>query len=149
MKLHSLVKIKTKRKKRLGRGESSGKGKTSGRGAKGQKKHEKVKAGFEGGQLPIYLRLPELPGVGNPPLRKSFTITTSQLNKLSAGSVVDEKNLKAAGLLPKSARSVKIKIKIVATKPVNKPLKVALAASSQAKKLILEAGGELKHESST
>jgi large subunit ribosomal protein L15 len=65
MNLSDLPKIKTKKLRRVGRGESSGKGKTSGRGAKGQKQHGNVKIGFEGGQLPIYKRLPQRRGKGN------------------------------------------------------------------------------------
>ena len=50
---------------RVGRGEGS-KGKTSGRGAKGQTKRNHVRPGFEGGQLPLYMRLPKLRGFKNP-----------------------------------------------------------------------------------
>lgn len=59
--LNNLKKIKTQGRKRVGRGIGSGKGKTSGRGVKGQKArtgHSTVK-GFEGGQTPIYMRLPK------------------------------------------------------------------------------------------
>ena len=89
MNLNKLAKIKTRGKKRIGRGESSGKGKTSGRGAKGQKQHGKVKIGFEGGQLPIYKRLPQRRGKGNTRKNKIITFTTGQLNRLQEGSVVD------------------------------------------------------------
>ncbi|OGY21906.1 MAG: 50S ribosomal protein L15 [Candidatus Woykebacteria bacterium GWB1_45_5] len=146
MQLHKLPKLKTRSKKRVGRGESSGKGKTSGRGAKGQKKRETVKAGFEGGQLPLYRRLPQRRGVGNQPKVRSLTITTAELNKLRGGSVVDEKNLRMAGLVPKSTR--KIKIKVVANTKLEKDLKVALPVSKSAKKLILEAGGKVTDENS-
>ena len=70
MKLESLPKITQKRRKRLGRGFGSGKGKTAGRGTKGQKAREKVKFGFEGGQLPLTKRLPLRRGKGrNKPLK--------------------------------------------------------------------------------
>jgi large subunit ribosomal protein L15 len=144
MQLHNLLKLKTRSKKRVGRGESSGKGKTAGKGAKGQKKRESVKMGFEGGQLPLYRRLPQRRGVGNQSLVESLTITTGELNKLREGSVVDEKNLRQLSLVPKSARN--IKIKIVATGKLEKALKIALPTTKQAKKLILAAGGKVTDE---
>lgn len=59
-----LVKIKSKSKKRVGRGMSSGQGKTSGRGTKGQKSRSghNIPKRFEGGQTPLSMRLPKLPG---------------------------------------------------------------------------------------
>lgn len=65
MKLHELMKIKTKNRKRLGRGLGSGKGKTVGRGTKGQKARGKMPAGFVG-NLPLYKKLPLRRGKGNP-----------------------------------------------------------------------------------
>jgi len=147
MQLHELAKLKTRPKKRVGRGESSGKGKTSGRGASGQKKREATKAGFEGGQLPLYRRLPQLRGVGNASKVKSITITTAQLNKLAKVNLVDDESLRVAGLVPKSAKASKIKI--VAGGKLEKALKVAVPASSGAKKLILAAGGKITNEDST
>ena len=144
MQLHNLLKLKTRSKKRVGRGEGSGKGKTAGKGAKGQKKRESVKMGFEGGQLPLYRRLPQRRGVGNQSLVESLTITTGELNKLREGSTVDEKNLRQSSLVPKSARN--IKIKIVATGKLEKALKIALPTTKRAKKLILVAGGEIVNE---
>ena len=58
MNLSTLPKITESSKKRLGRGYGSGKAKTSGRGTKGQRSKEKIKFGFEGGQLPLIKRLP-------------------------------------------------------------------------------------------
>ena len=60
----------------MGRGEGS-KGKTSGRGAKGQTKRNHVRPGFEGGQLPLYMRLPKLRGFKNPRSRSSSRSSTS------------------------------------------------------------------------
>ena len=68
MKLHELIKVKAKLKKRLGRGLGSGKGKTGGRGTKGQKARGKIPASFIGGTLPLYKRLPLKRGKGNPKL---------------------------------------------------------------------------------
>jgi len=144
MDLHSLKKIKFKSKKRVGRGESSGKGKTSGRGASGQKKREKVKAGFEGGQLPIYLRLPQQRGIGNQPRITAVTISTQQLNKLPEKSIVNEKSLREVGLINKSKKM--IKIKIVATGKLQKALQLELPASKKAKELFIKAGGKVTNE---
>lgn len=93
------------RKKRLGRGTGSGKGKTSGRGVKGQKAREGVSLnGFEGGQLPIYRRLPKR-GFKNI-FRKVYapinldTIEQAFVDgKLAAGETVTEESLHKAGLI--------------------------------------------------
>jgi len=146
MKLNELIKIKLKQKKRIGRGESSGKGKTAGRGAKGQKKRGKVKPGFEGGQLPIYKRLPQRRGVGNAQKVESITITFDQLNTLLAGSTADEKSLQQAGLVSKNKRGVKIKV--VASGKLEKKLKVNLPTSKAARLQIEKAGGEVVYEDS-
>ena len=93
------------RKKRLGRGIGSGKGKTSGRGVKGQKAREGVSLnGFEGGQLPLYRRMPKR-GFKNI-FRKVFApVNLAKIEKaiadgkLKAAAVIDEKILAAAGLV--------------------------------------------------
>jgi large subunit ribosomal protein L15 len=141
MKLHELIKIKLKQKKRIGRGESSGKGKTAGCGAKGQKKREKIKTGFEGGQLPIYKRLPQKRGVGNAPKAESITITTDQLNTFPTGSTIDEKSLREAGVVSKNKRG--IKIKVVAGGKLEKKLKVDFPTSKAARSQIEKAGGKV------
>ena len=146
MELSQLIKIKTKSKKRIGRGESSGKGKTSGRGAKGQKKRGKVALGFEGGQLPIYLRLPQQRGIGNKPRVKSITVSTDQLNKLSTKEPVTEKNLQENDLVPRSSNI--IKVKIVAAGKLEKALQVNLPTSKKAKEIIENAGGKVTYENS-
>lgn len=91
MKLHELSPVAgaTHYKKRLGRGTSSGTGKTSGRGQKGQNSRTGggVRLGFEGGQTPLFKRLPKR-GFTNY-FRKEFAIINlSDLNTYSAGTVV-------------------------------------------------------------
>jgi large subunit ribosomal protein L15 len=147
MDLNRLPKIKTKKLRRVGRGESSGKGKTSGRGAKGQKQHGKVKIGFEGGQLPIYKRLPQRRGKGNIQKNKAITITTGQLNKLPTGSTVDSGSLAKFGFLSKSTKVAKFKI--VFGGKLEKKLKVTFPTSKKAKSLIEKVGGKLVNENST
>ena len=144
MKLDNLQKTKKKSKKRVGRGYSSGKGKTAGRGEKGQKKRGKINVGFEGGQLPIYKRLPQKRGTGNYAVSQRITITTNQLNFLPKNILVDEKSLVEAGFIPQSFR--KPKVKIVAKGMVEKPLKVALPTTKKAESIIKKAGGNLVNE---
>ena len=93
------------RKKRLGRGIGSGKGKTSGRGVKGQKAREGVSLnGFEGGQLPIYRRLPKR-GFTNifrkvyAPVNLGAVEKAIVDGKLDAGQPVNEEALRKAGLV--------------------------------------------------
>ena len=81
----------THRKKRIGRGIGSGKGKTGGRGVKGQKSRSGVTInGFEGGQMPIYMRLPKR-GF-NAPNRKTFQeLSIANLNRAIAAGKIDSK----------------------------------------------------------
>lgn len=93
--------------KRLGRGIGSGKGKTSGKGVKGQKAREGVALnGFEGGQLPIYRRLPKR-GFHNhfrvqyAPLNLGTLDAAIAAGRIDAGQEITEATLRAAGVLPK------------------------------------------------
>ncbi len=95
--LNSLKKIKTQGRKRVGRGIGSGKGKTSGRGVKGQKArtgHSTVK-GFEGGQTPIYMRLPKK-GFTNV-LRKEYEV----VNIKDIAALIESKKIKESAELTK------------------------------------------------
>ena len=91
--------------KRVGRGIGSGKGKTAGRGVKGQKARTGVSLnGFEGGQLPIYRRLPKR-GFVNPfrkeyaPLNLGTLDAAIESGRLPAGEPIDEAKLRAAGIV--------------------------------------------------
>ncbi len=90
MDLSNLKTVKNKSKaKRLGRGYGSGKGgHTVGRGTKGQKsrKGHKIAVGFEGGQVPLYKRLPQIGGFKG--YKKTLSIRLSELNKIDDGSEV-------------------------------------------------------------
>jgi large subunit ribosomal protein L15 len=147
VKINKLTKIKTRAKKRVGRGMASGKGKTAGRGMKGQKKREKVSLGFEGGQLPLYQRLPQKRGIGNIQSTKKISITTAQLNKLPSGTLVNVESLKGAGVIPTSTRDVKVKV--VFDRKIEKKLKVNIPASKKAKIAIEKVGGKLIYENPT
>jgi large subunit ribosomal protein L15 len=94
-----------KKKKRVGRGIGSGHGKTSTRGQKGQHSRNTVAPGFEGGQTPLFRRLPKLRGKGKGampigPTRKFYGIANlSQLDRLPAGSVVTAELLRSTGIV--------------------------------------------------
>ena len=112
MKLHEIRPnegaIKTK--KRVGRGTASGTGKTSGRGHKGQNARSGggVRPGFEGGQLPLFRRLPKR-GFSNAMFKKEYaTINVSDLNNFEDGAVVTPELLKEMGLLKKQLAGVKV-----------------------------------------
>lgn len=111
MKLHELKPAEgtTKPKKRLGRGTATGQGKTAGRGQKGQKSRSGggVRVGFEGGQMPLYRRLPKI-GFTNI-FRKEYAIVNlSDLERFDNGTIVNPEVLKEAGLVKAMLAGVKI-----------------------------------------
>lgn len=100
----------THAKKRVGRGPGSGLGKTSGKGQKGQKARSgvSIKAVFEGGQLPLYRRIPRK-GFNNAKFRTVYgTINVEELNKFEDGTTVTPALLKDTGLLKKQYDGVKV-----------------------------------------
>lgn len=100
----------TKARKRVGRGVGSGLGKTSGRGQKGQKARSGYsrKAGFEGGQLPLYRRIPKR-GFSNALFKKEYAvINLSDLNKFENGATVSPEILKEMGILKNQLAGVKV-----------------------------------------
>ena len=112
MKLHELEKNigATHAKKRVGRGSGSGLGKTSGRGQKGQKARSggSINPVFEGGQLPLYRRLPKR-GFSNYPFKKEYAvINLSDLNIFEDGTVVTPALLKERGIVKKQLSGIKV-----------------------------------------
>lgn len=112
MELHELKRNpgSTHERRRVGRGMGSGLGKTSGKGEKGQKARSGVSipATFEGGQLPLYRRLPKR-GFTNAKFKiKYATINVSELNRFADGTVVTPELLKDCGLLKKQLCGVKV-----------------------------------------
>lgn len=110
MELLTLTNIKSapgarKRKKRVGRGIGSGHGKTSTRGQKGQNSRNKVHPGFEGGQTPLFRRLPKLRGKGKGAMPIGLTrkvygeINLRQLDLLDAGTTVTAELLRERGIV--------------------------------------------------
>lgn len=112
MKLHELVANEgaTHRKKRLGSGRGSGLGKTSGKGQKGQKARSGGGKGavFEGGQLPLYRRLPKR-GFSNAKFKTVYaTINVGDLNRFDNGTEVTPALLKEVGLIKKGLDGIKV-----------------------------------------
>jgi large subunit ribosomal protein L15 len=97
-----------KAKTRVGRGEGGKRGKTAGRGTKGTKARYQVPAGFEGGQIPIHMRLPKLKGFKNPFREEYQVVNVERLGALfPKGGTVDVDALVAAGAVRKD-RPVKV-----------------------------------------
>jgi large subunit ribosomal protein L15 len=140
-----------KDRKRVGRGPGSGKGRYSGRGIKGQKSRSgshKMRAGFEGGQMPIYMRIGKVRGstskdampVG--PFR-TFThpINLRDLDRFDAGDVVTPESLVEKGLI----KNTKTDIKLLGNGEVSKKLTIRVhAISASAREKIEAAGGTVE-----
>ena len=112
MKLHELSKVEgsTHRRKVVGRGPGSGHGKTSGRGEKGQKARSGggVHIWFEGGQTPLYKRLPRR-GFSNARFATKYAVVNvSDLNRFKDGEVVTPELLIESGLVKKELNGIKI-----------------------------------------
>lgn len=124
---------------RVGRGEGS-KGKTSGRGAKGTKKRYQVRPGFEGGQLPLYMRLPKLRGFRSPFKKEFQVVNVSALSDLfPQGGDITVEDLVSKGAV-RSGYPVKILGDGEATAAFN--LKGVVASASALRK-IEAAGGSV------
>ena len=129
-----------KAKTRVGRGEGS-KGKTAGRGTKGQKARYQVKAGFEGGQMPLHMRTPKLRGFKNPFRTEYQVVNLAKLAELyPKGGDVTSADLVAKGAVRKN-QPVKVlgdgDIAVALTVQVDK-------VSSSAEQKIVTAGGSVK-----
>lgn len=111
MQLHDLAPSEGSRKarKRVGRGPGSGMGKTATRGHKGLKARSggSVRPGFEGGQMPIYRRLPKR-GFKNPFKANHIVLNIKDLDRFEDGTVIDEDLLRGAGLVKGKVDGVKI-----------------------------------------
>ena len=128
-------------RKRLGRGIGSGLGKTSGKGHKGQKARAGGfhKINFEGGQMPIQRRLPKM-GFKSRVSKTTDEVNLSEIAKLDA-AIIDLDVLKAAGLINKSIREVKVILSGELTTAVK--LK-GLRVTKGARKIIEDLGGSVE-----
>jgi len=135
----------TRRRKRLGRGRSSGTGKTSGKGHKGLKARSGggVRPGFEGGQMPLYRRLPKrgfLPYGGK--VEFALVKVRDLAARFPAGSVVDPDALVAKGLIKRAGRSA---VKILADGDITHALVVKThRISGAAREKLVAAGGQVE-----
>jgi large subunit ribosomal protein L15 len=141
IKIHDLQPVpgSNRRKKRVGRGIAGKGGKTAGRGHKGQKARSKVPAGFEGGQMPLHMRIPKLKGFNNP-----FRVEYQGINlDVLEGTGLDEvtpETLRAHGLSHKGAL-----VKILGRGELTRAITVkAHAFSKTAESAITAAGGTVE-----
>lgn len=126
--------------KRKGRGPGSGNGKTAGKGHKGQNARSGggVRPGFEGGQMPLYRRLPKV-GFTNIFAKVYTTINVSELEKFENGAIVNVESLKELGII----KQVKDGIKVLGRGEITKKLTVnAKIFTQSAKEKIEKAGGK-------
>lgn len=129
-------------RKRIGRGIGSGNGKTAGKGNKGQNARSGggVRPGFEGGQLPLFQRLPKR-GFHNINHVEYSVVNVEDLNVFADNTVVDTKALQEAGLVKK----VNDGVKILGNGKLTKKLTVkANKFSQKAREAIVEAGGTVE-----
>jgi large subunit ribosomal protein L15 len=137
-----------KDRKRVGRGNSSGKGRYSGRGIKGQKSRagsHKMRAGFEGGQMPIYMRLGKQRGATSKdampigPFRTSTApVNVGALDRFDDGAEVSPESLVEIGLL----KNTKTDVKLLGNGELKKKLTVRVhAISATAREKVEQAGG--------
>ena len=143
MKLNELrpAEGSTKAPYRKGRGAGSGNGKTAGKGHKGQNARSGggVRLGFEGGQLPLYRKLPKR-GFNNKFAKEYTVVNLSVLNQFDEGTVVDVEALKGIGLV---SRPGKDGLKVLGNGELTKKLTVKAAVfSATAKEKITAAGGQ-------
>jgi large subunit ribosomal protein L15 len=138
-------------RKRVGRGPGSGKGRYAGRGIKGQKSRSgshKMRAGFEGGQMPIYMRIGKLRGATSKdampvgPFRTyTHPINVRDLDRFESGDVVSPESLVEKGLL----KNTKVDVKLLGTGKVGTKLTIRVhAISASAREKIEKAGGTIE-----
>lgn len=139
LKLHHLQPApgSKKDKIRVGRGEGGRRGKTAGRGTKGLKARNTLRPGFEGGQTPLSMRLPKLPGFKNPNKEYFAIVNLVTLNQFDAGTDITPEILREHGLIRHRGR-----VKVLAEGEIDRALIVkAHAFSAKAKEKLEAAGG--------
>jgi len=141
MKLHELrpPEGSNRRRKRVGRGIGGKGGKTAGRGTKGQKARRQIRAGFEGGQMPLQRRVPKLRGFNNP-FRVEYQGINLDVIEESGLTDVTPESLREKGLVHKGAL-----VKILGRGELTRSVRVsAHAFSGSAEAAITGAGGSLE-----
>ena len=149
MKLHELRDNPgaSHRRKRVGRGPGSGKGKTAGRGVKGQKSRSGVALnGFEGGQMPLYQRMPKR-GFRKPNRRRYVEIGLGRLQefidsgKIDAAKTIDESSMVESGLV----RRLRDGVRILANGEISAKVNIVVHGASQSAVRLVEAKGGTIH----
>ena len=137
IKVHDLQPVPgaNRRKKRVGRGIGGKGGKTAGRGTKGQKARNKVPASFEGGQMPLHMRVPKLKGFNNP-FRVEYQAVNLDTIEESGLDEVTPEALHAKGLTHKGAL-----VKVLARGEITRPVTVRAHAFSKAAEAAITAAG--------
>lgn len=142
MKLNELKAAEGSRslRTRKGRGRSAGKGKTAGRGQKGQKARSKTRVGFEGGQMPLYRRIPKR-GFNNINRKEYAVVNVVKLESFDNGTEVTPELLQQSGLV----KNAKSGIKILGEGELTKKLTVKADKFSKAAQSVIEnAGGKIE-----
>ena len=141
MKVHDLQPApgSTRPKRRVGRGIAGKGGKTAGRGTKGQGARNNIKPGFEGGQLPLAMRIPKLKGFKNP-FRVEYAVVNLDTLEAFEGDEVNPQSLRAKGLVHKHGL-----IKVLGRGQLSRALTVkAHGFSKSAEEAIRAAGGTVE-----
>lgn len=142
MQTHQLIGTGRKRRKRLGRGLGSRRGTFSTRGVKGQKARAgaRIRPGFEGGQTPLYARLPKRRGFQSPHGKASVVNLDDLERHFPSGATVTRSGLVTAKLIRPDARQVKV----LGDGTMSKALTIKLPVSASARKKIEAAGGRIE-----
>jgi large subunit ribosomal protein L15 len=137
VKLHELGPApgSTKRRIRVGHGRAGRRGKTAGRGQKGAKARGQIALGYEGGQMPLHMRVPKLPGFKNFSRVEYCVVNLEGISRLEA-EAVDPDLLRSEGLVRKKGP-----IKVLGQGDLSRPVTVKAQAFSQTAKAKIEAAG--------
>ena len=146
MRLNEIIAMERKRTKRVGRGTGSGHGKTSGKGHKGQKARSggTKRPGFEGGQMPLFMRIPKKRGFKS--LKPKASVSQKSLDKFKEGTEITKELLLKEGFV----KNPKAKVKIVGSIGAKKKFKTHLKTTKSASKnfeIIKPASKKVKKES--
>lgn len=139
MKLHELAPApgSTSEKVRVGRGRAGRRGKTAGRGTKGAKARGQIARNYEGGQIPLQMRVPKLDGFRRHGRVEFAAVNLDTLDMFDTGTTIDPDLLRSRGIVPKKGV-----VKVLGRGDVTKALTVrANAFSATAKSKIEAAGG--------
>ncbi|HEX2053414.1 MAG TPA: 50S ribosomal protein L15 [Actinomycetota bacterium] len=138
MKLHDLQPApgSHRRPVRVGRGRSGRRGKTAGRGTKGAQARGQIPAAYEGGQMPLHMRLPKLPGFRNPNKVVFNVVNLDTIDQFDAGTTVDPEALRSKGLIRKKGP-----VKVLGQGDISKAVTIRAHAFSQTAVTKIEAAG--------